>query len=84
MYQRIRILENVDVGVVRVFQCFFNIKTQEYAVQSLDYFYLDDNMETQEISSNSRLMELFSEQSPIDRIGGHKTIEEAINSFINL
>lgn len=82
MYQYVQVLENVDLETIRIFHCFLNIKTQQYAVQSLDYFYIDGKVHARTLLSNGQLIELFAEQDPIERSGGYKTIEEAINSFI--
>ena len=82
MYQYVQVLENVDSETIRIFHCFLNMKTQQYAVQSLDYFYLDSKTHAQMLLSNKQLTELFAEQDPIERSGGYKTIEEAIDSFI--
>ena len=79
MYQYVQVLENVDLETIRIFHCFLNIKTQQYAVQSLDCFYMGGKIHAQTLLSDRQLIGLFAEQDPIERSGGYKTIEEAIN-----
>ncbi|MFN8509826.1 MAG: hypothetical protein U0Z75_04605 [Deinococcaceae bacterium] len=82
-YQHLRIIRRIDRNTIAVFQCLKNILKDQYSIQSMDYIYMDSDIEKQLLLSEKNLLELISDDDPICRSGGYDSIEDAIKAFID-
>jgi hypothetical protein len=81
MFKYVPIFEKTSDGSVRIIQCFCSLEEEKYYIQSIDYIYDNQNREKYYMESINRVIELFIDISPSERIDGYDTILEAIKAF---
>lgn len=81
MFKYIPIFEKISDDSVRIIQCFYSLQEEKYYIQSIDYIYNNPNRESYYIESVNRVVELFFDISPSERVSGYDSILEAIKGF---
>jgi len=81
MFKYIPIFEKTSDDSIRIIQCFCSLEEEKYYIQSIDYIYNNPNSQDYYMESVKRVVELFIDISPSERVGGYDSILEAIKAF---
>lgn len=79
LYKEIYVWEKINSKHAIRYTCFELLETNEYVVQTADYFYEEGSMSSDFF--HRQQVELFLEDAPEERMMTAKTIKEAINVF---
>lgn len=79
MFKAISVWKRISDSEAVRYRCFQNLQTGKYSVQSADFYRLPENL-AQSAQLERQHIELFVEQAPDERTGGHETLESAIEA----
>jgi hypothetical protein len=80
LYKRFEVFRLIDGGA-KVYNCFHDIDTNMYFVQSADFYRNGDDFDSKRRFFDRQLVELFSEEEISERSEGFVSIKEAILGF---
>lgn len=79
LYKELKVWRHENNETAIRFNCFFDLDSELFAVQSADFFHLP--LTTEQIESfEKQYVELFIEISPYERCDWFKSLEEAISA----